>query len=769
MSGDSPSPRVGQDKSSTASSRDQSNRRFALRSGSNPQRKGSGRSMSNSAGADDGRLVLVVAFLVTSLIAGVFAAAIAMPTLGAASIVAKTAIDAFESFPDELSDPVLPQRSEIVDANGKRIAYLYEQNREVVPLKKIAPVMQEAMIAIEDARFYEHNGVDVRGTIRALATNQSSGEIRQGGSSITQQYVKMILLNSAKNEEAQAAAVEQSIERKLREARYAIAMEKTKTKDEILEGYLNIAYYGSGAYGVEAAAQTYFNKPAKKLKLVEAATIAGTVQQPSAFDPVRNPKDSAERRNEVLLAMRKLGYITPTEYQEAADTKVKSYLDHKVYVNGCPTSDSPYFCDYSLNYIRNEPAFGATRRERIDLLRTGGLVIKTTLTPQAQRSADSAVKNRIPVGDPSNKAAAISMVQPGTGKVLAMTQNTEWGRKGAGKTAYNYNVRKSEGGTLGMQSGSTFKPFTLAAALEKGISPSIAITSPSEKTFYGFRDCDGYNFPPYTVKGGGGVETMYSGTKGSINTFFVGLEQMVSLCRQAEIAEALGIRKGNGKKLNRVPSFVLGANEVVPLDMAGAYAAFANDGVWCKPNPIDSIKQSKGKAVYKFQSQCRRVLSSYVADTITTLLRGPVTGGGTFPGASFGRPIAGKTGTTDTSSAVWFVGYTPQIAAAVWVGDPRGGYRYPLNYVVINGSYYSTVYGATIPGPIWRSAMSGAHSGLPYRGFGGGPRDYDIRLDATDDKKKDKDKDKQPAGDDENTLTLDELEELQNLPEFTFE
>jgi len=720
MSGDSPSPRVGQDKMSTASSRDQSNGRFTLRSGDRS---------ANRAGAEDGRLVLVVAFLVTSLVAGVFAAAIAMPTLGAASILAKTAIDAFESYPKELSDPVLSQRSEIVDANGKRIAYLYDQNREVVPLKKIAPVMQEAMIAIEDARFYEHNGVDVRGTIRALATNQSSGEIRQGGSTITQQYVKQILLNSASNEEEQAAATEQRVERKLREARYAIAMEKTKTKDEILEGYLNIAYYGSGAHGIEVAAQTYFNKPARKLKLVEAATIAGTVQQPGAFDPVRNPKDSTERRNEVLLAMRKLGYITPTEYQEAVDTKMKSYLDHKVFVNGCPTSDSPYFCDYSLNYIRNEPAFGATRRERINLLRTGGLVIKTTLTPQAQRSADSAVKNRIPVGDPSNKAAAISMVQPGTGKVLAMTQNTEWGRKGQGKTAYNYNVRKSEGGTIGMQSGSTFKPFTLAAALEKGISPSVAITSPSQKTFYGFRDCDGYNLPPYTVKGGGGVETMYSGTKGSINTFFVG----------------------------------------VPLDMAGAYAAFANDGVWCKPNPIDSIKRTQGKKVYKFQSQCRRVLSSYVADTITTLLRGPVSGGGTYPGASFGRPIAGKTGTTDTSSAVWFVGYTPQIAAAVWVGDPRGGYRYPLNYVVINGSYYSTVYGATIPGPIWRSAMSGAHSGLPYRGFGGDPRDYDIRLDATDDKKKKKDKDKQPAGDDQNTLTLDELEELQNLPEFTFE
>lgn len=706
-----------------------------------------------------------------------------MPTVGAVSIAAKTAIDAFESYPSELADPVLPQRSTLTNASGKRIAYLWEQNRVNVPLKKVSQPMQDAMIAIEDSRFYEHNGVDVRGTVRALAANRSSGEIQQGGSTITQQYVKMIQLNNAKTKKDEAAAVERSVERKLREARYAIAVEKAKTKDEILEGYLNIAYFGSGAYGVEVAAETYFRKTAAKLDIVESATIAGVVQQPGAFDPIRNPKASRERRDEVLRQMRKLGYISQSEYQEAVNTGIREYLKPKELQNGCPTSASPYFCDYTLNYIRNEPTFGETKRERVNLLKTGGLTIKTTLDPQAQRSSQNAVESRVPIADPSNKAAAISMVQPGTGKVLAMAQNTEWGRKGPGKTAYNFNVRTAEGGTIGMQSGSTFKPFTLAAALEKGISPNTAITSPSLKTFYGFRDCDGYNFPPYTVKGGGGVETMYSGTRGSINTFFVGLEQMVSLCRQAEIAEAMGVRKGNGKKLNRVPSFVLGANEVVTLDMAGAYAAFANDGVWCKPNPISTIKRRGGEKVYDFESQCRRVLSSYVADTITSLLQGPVGGGGTFPSANFGRPIAGKTGTTDSSSAVWFVGYTPQIAAAVWVGDPRGGYRYPLNNVVINGVYYSNVYGATIPGPIWRSAMSGAHGGLPIRAFGGGPKEFDVRLKESDDKggqggrggQKDEPEplpaEPQAPADPNAGAELDEfnLDELENLPDFSFD
>ena len=685
-----------------------------------------------------GKTTLLAAFTGTALVAGVVAAGVAMPAIGSVAALTNTAIDSFESYPTKLGDPVLPQRSTITDSKGDTIAYLWEQNRVSVPLDKISKRMQEAIVSIEDSRFYEHNGVDVRGTARAFFTNQGSGEIQQGGSTITQQYVKMILLNNAKTEAQQLAATERSPERKLREARFAIAMEKKKTKQEILNGYLNIAYFGSGAYGVEVAAQTYFRKHAKDLTLLESATLAGTVQQPGAFDPIRNPKASQARRNLVLGRMRDLGYITQAQFEQASKVPVKKYVKPRVFKNGCPTSDSPYFCDYVLNYIRNDAVFGPTRKDRVDLLKTGGLKITTTLDPGDQRSSQNATENYIPVGDPSQKATAISMVQPGTGRVLAMAQNTVWGTKGLGRTAYNYNVRKADGGTIGMQSGSTFKPFTLAAALEKGISPYVSISAPPVKTFYGFQDCEGYGFPPYTVRGGGGVENMFSGTAGSINTFFVGLEQMVSLCRQAEIAESMGVRKGDGEPLNRVPSFVLGANEVVPLDMAAAFAGFANDGVWCKPNPVAQIRTLAGKSIYDFEPQCRRVLSSAVADMVTQLLSGPVSGGGTAPNANFGRPIRGKTGTTDSSSAVWFVGYTPQIAAAVWVGDPRGGYRYPMRNVVVNGSYYGEVFGATLPAPIWRQAMAGAHEDLPIKDFGGGPRsgwiDIDIESDAGQDK-----------------------------------
>lgn len=668
---------------------------------------------------------LIAAFSGTAVVAGVVAAGVAMPAVGLVASVTNTAIASFESFPTNLSDPVLPQRSVIQDANGKTMAYLYEQNRVSVPLSKISKWMQQAVIAIEDSRFYEHNGVDLRGTMRAFFTNQGSGSIQQGGSTITQQLVKMTLLNNAKTKEEQIAATERSPERKLREARYAIALEQRKTKAEILAGYLNIAYYGSGAYGVQVAAETYFRTSAAKLSLVQAATLAGAVNEPGAFDPIRHPEASQRRRDEVLARMRDLGYITTAQYQEAKAVSVKSMVHPRFISNGCPTSSSPYFCDYALNYIRNDDAFGATRRARIRLLETGGLNIRTTLTPQAQRSAQGSVNGHIPIGDPSHKAAAISMVEPGTGRVIAMAQNTKWGTDGIGKTTYNYNVRASDGGTIGFQSGSSFKPFTLASALTQGMSPYTSIYSPGIATFSGFQDCDGYSFGSWTVKnasiGEAGTFDMYSGTAMSVNTFFVGLEKMTGLCQQAQIAEALGVRRGDGEPLNVVPSFVLGANEVVPLDMAGAYAAFANDGVWCKPDPIERITRFDGEDVYTMTPRCTRVLRTDVARQLTTLLHGPVSGGGTAPNAYFGRDIAGKTGTTDSSAAVWFVGYSPQISAAVWVGDPRGGYKYPLSNVVINGSYYGTVYGATLPAPIWRQAMTGASEGMPYRSFSEGP------------------------------------------------
>ena len=299
---------------------------------SQPEPQNSGPADSDPPGGDaprtpPGKTTLVAAFAGMAVVAGVVAAGVAMPAVGSVAAVTNTAIDSFEAFPTKLADPVLPQRSTLTDAKGRRIAYLFEQNRVNVPIKDISKSMQEAIVSIEDSRFYEHNGVDVRGTARAFFTNQGSGSIQQGGSTITQQYVKMILLNNAKTKVQQEAATERSPERKLREARFAIAMEKNKTKEQILNGYLNIAYFGSGAYGVETAAQTYFSKPAKRLNLLESATLAGAVHQPGAFDPIRNPKASQVRRNLVLNRMKELGYIDETTRAQAVEQKLQVHRE----------------------------------------------------------------------------------------------------------------------------------------------------------------------------------------------------------------------------------------------------------------------------------------------------------------------------------------------------------------------------------------------------------------------------------------------------------
>jgi membrane peptidoglycan carboxypeptidase len=667
---------------------------------------------------------IIAAFAAVAVVGGVLAAGVAMPALGAAGAVTNAAVASFESLPDELAEPTLSQRTVIVDAEGGLLGVYWgdEGNRITVPLSEISPYIQQAVIAVEDARFYEHNGVDVRGTVRAFATNSGAGEIQQGGSTITQQYVKLVLLTSASTPEEQVAATERTPQRKLREASYAISLEKTKTKDEILGGYLNIAYYGAGAHGIEVAAERYFGVRARDVNLPQAALLAGVVQQPGAFDPLVNPEAAQQRRNVVLGRMLDQGMITQQEFAQASETPIKDTLKPQETANGCPTSPAPYFCDYVLQSFLLNPAFGANKAERANVLDRGGLVIRTTLEPKTQAAAKQATLDAIPATDPSGKAVAISMVQPGTGRILAMAQNRSWGIDGAGVTTYNYNVDIAHGGTQGMQAGSTFKVFTMMAALENGISPYKTINSPEKKTFYNFRGCDGARFPPYEVENStrSGVMNMYTGTALSVNTYYVGLAEITPLCRMAEIAEGMGVTKGNGEKLERVPSFPLGSNEVTPLGMAGAYAAIANHGRYCKTHGIAAVERFQGRDgredVYKAEVQCNQVVSERVADTAARILVNVVESGTGRP-VQFGRPVGGKTGTTDSNAAVWFNGFTPQVASAVWVGDPRGGFRYPLRNLVINGQYVQAGFGSTLAGPVFKSSMIAAHEDLPWQNF----------------------------------------------------
>lgn len=668
---------------------------------------------------------ILVAFTATAVAGGVIAAGIAMPALGAAGAVTNAAVASFESLPDDLADPVVGQRTIMKDASGGTIAVYWgdEGNRVIVPLGEISPLIQHAIIAVEDSRFYEHNGVDLRGTARALATNSGAGEIRQGGSTITQQYVKMILLNAAETEEEQLAAIVQTPERKLREASYALSIEKHKTKEEILEGYLNIAYFGAGAYGVEVASERYFGVAANKVSLPQAALLAGIVQQPGAFDPTVYPEAAQARRDVVLDRMVEQGLITQQEHADAVAVPVAATLKPVERHNGCPGTSAEYFCDYVLKSYLLDPAFGPNAAARQAVLDKGGFVIHTTLDSKTQAAAQKATLDAIPADDPSGKAVAISMVQPGTGAVLAMAQNRTWGLDGAGVTTYNYNVDLAHGGTQGMQAGSTMKVFTMMAALEEGTSPYKTFRSPDKRTFTNFYNCDGsFRYEPYTVENStrSGTFNMYTGTAWSVNTYYVALAEQTSLCRMAEIAEGMGVAKGNGEKLERVPSFVLGSQPVTPLGMAGAYAAIANHGRYCQTHGITSVQSYSGRkptdVTYRANPSCNQVVSERVADTAGRILVN-VVDTGTGRAVSFGRPLGGKTGTTDGNAAVWFDGFTPQVASAVWVGDPRGGSRYPLRNLVINGEYVVAGFGSTLAGPVFRDAMIAAHEGLPVERF----------------------------------------------------
>ena len=658
-------------------------------------------------------------FLLVTLVAGAVAAAMVLPVAAATGLLTRGAIDSFESLPSQLDAPDLPERSVILAADGSVMATIYYQNRVEVPLGAVSPVMRQAIVAVEDARFLEHPGIDLRGTMRAIVANSTQSGSTQGGSTITQQYVKNLLIASATNEEELEAARARTPSRKLREIRYALQLERRYTKEEILERYLNIVYFGAGAYGVEAAARRYFSKPAAELDLVESATLAGIVQQPTAFDPTRNPDLAEKRRNLVLGEMAEAGFITPIQASAASRVSIEDILDPSIQPNGCTSSYAPYFCDFVIRMIKADVAFGETLVEREALLRRGGLTIRTTLDPDVQEAAMKSVTSYIPAKDPSQRAAAITLVEPGTGNVIAMAQNRDWGLKGRGKTTYNYNVDQGFGGTIGMQAGSTFKVFTLAAALEQGFSPTEGIDSPNPKTFENFVNCtDGTPFDPVTVRNSGsaGFFNMFQATAFSTNTYFVTLAERFGLCRQAEIAEEVGVRLATGDPLLRVPTFSLGTMEVSPLSMAGAYAAFANHGTYCQPRVVLEIKDRYGNNLDVPDPRCREVISRNVADAVTGVLTSVIDGpfnGRTGAAMSLpDRPAAGKTGSTNENAAIWFAGFTPQVAAAVWVGDPRGGFAYPMTDVTINGTYYSYVTGGQIPGPIWRETMMAAHANL---------------------------------------------------------
>jgi membrane peptidoglycan carboxypeptidase len=654
--------------------------------------------------------------------AGILAALLILPLACTAGVGARESADWFQSMPSDLRTPPLPQRSRILAADGSLIATFFYENRIEVRLDQVAPVAREAVLAIEDSRFYEHGALDTKGTVRALVHNMQAGSTTQGGSGLTQQYVKNVLFESAETDEQRRAALEVSPARKVRELRYAMAIEQTLPKDEILRRYLNIAYFGDGAYGIEAAAHRYFAKPAARLTLAEAATLAGVVRYPYAYNPRLHPGAARQRRNTVIDRMVQLGWASAADARAAAQRPLGLHLHDTP--NGCVTSKAPYFCDYVQREVLTNPVFGATTQERLRLLQRGGLTIQTTLDWHAQRAAQRAVDRHVPPHNSAHKAAAEVLVKPGTGEIKGMVVDRKLGPdKERGKTWINFAADASHGTSVGMQSGSTFKVFTLAAALNEGLPFGERLMAPRRYTTTGLRTCDGksVSIPEPGLKNAGDGEggrkfSILTGTHHSVNTFFLALEKKVGLCDTAKMAARLGMRRADGTPLHQVGSLTLGSNEVSPVRMAAAYAAFGARGEYCSPIAIKKITDASGRRLQVPSADCHQAIRKGVADAVSYVLRGVLTDG-TGAGLGIGRPAAAKTGTVDNFSAAWFAGYTPDLAAAVWVGDPRGGYAHPMDSLCMNGTCYGPVYGAVIPGPIWHDTMIGALRGKAAHGF----------------------------------------------------
>ncbi|AWS46509.1 transglycosylase domain-containing protein [Streptosporangium sp. 'caverna'] len=655
---------------------------------------------------------------------GVLVAGVALPAVGGAGLGIVSATNEVNLKPEDLTEPPPAEVTVVQDARGNEIGRFYEEYREVVKLDEMAEVMKTAIISIEDYRFYEHGAIDIEGTIRALAKNLQAGGVSQGGSSITQQYVKQVLLNSADTEKEKNAALESSYARKLNELRYAMAVEKKYSKDEILEKYLNIAYFGAGAYGVEAAAKRFFGVTAADLTLPQAATLAGAVQDPNSTDPNLGKKSRAlllNRRNVVLNRMADLGKITQKEASAAKATKL-GYKGTKL-PGGCESSRYPYFCIYVRNEILGNPDFGKTAKARLEFLNRGGLTIKTTIDPTMQAAADKAIKKWVHPSD--NPAAAEALVQPGTGAIKAMATSRTYGRsKAKNEISYNLVADAKHGGGLGFQAGSTFKAFTLITALKEGMKIDDGFTAGAGYLAPGystFKNCKGENIgdPTHTVtndEGSPGWKTLQTGTWDSVNTFFLMLEQKVGLCDTIKTAKSLGIKRSDGGPLTEFETFTLGTNEMDPITVANAYAAIGARGRYCAPMAITRITDRDGKTT-AYKPKCRQALDPEVADAAADVLSG-VFDKGTMRGVGgIGRDAAGKTGTTDDYAAAWFAGFTPDLAGAVSIGDPRGSQDHKLTGVTIGGRYYGAVAGATLPGPIWKDTMLAALKNVPPTSF----------------------------------------------------
>ncbi|MGC4939920.1 penicillin-binding protein [Kribbella sp. DT2] len=669
------------------------------------------------------RIRAAVMFGGISVLSGALAAGLVIPLVGLGEIGTRQAAETVRTLPQELEGEPLAVRSKILAADGSLIANLFEQNRQPVRLAQISPIMRRAIIAIEDSRFYEHGALDAKGTLRALLRNQSEGSVQQGGSSITQQFVKMTLVEKAKTADERRAATAETYQRKLAELRYAIAVEQQFTKDEILEKYLNLANFGDGAYGVQAAAQHYFSTTAKNLTLPQAALLAGLVKNPTGYDPTNSMSRAKDRRDVVIRRMQELNIITARQASAAIRTPVVDRKKIQPVPNGCANSRYPFYCEYVVSKLLDNPSFGQDAKAREQFIKTAGITVRTSLDPKTQAAAQASMNQH---SKPTDTAvAAITIVEPGTGVVKAMAQSKPYGN-GRNRTAYNYNVEKSyAGGYGGFQNGSTMKAFTIAAAIQKGYPLDYRINSPQQIDLSGtrFSTCKGTtrdpNYRPQNSTRSGNL-TMMEAAKASTNTYFLQLSQRTGLCAPATIAADLGMYDAQTlQPLEQVVSFTLGsAGLVTPLMLSNAYATFAARGKYCKPVFITAVLDAGRKPMKTPGPECKQVLAPEVADGVNRVLSAVMEPGGTGARLNFGNwDLAGKTGTIQDNRAVWYAGYAPNLAAAAVIADANVPYTNLMYGHTLDGRDIADPSGSGTAGPVWQTAMRNALKGRPLARF----------------------------------------------------
>ncbi len=594
---------------------------------------------------------LVVAFL---LVAG-----------GVAAIVLYNELSA------SLPDPTKPLKgtdlsTRILDRDGKSITTLFaDQNRQYVNLGDIPQSLQQAVISTEDQRFYEHPGVDVLGIARALWVDLTSGRRAQGGSTITQQYAKQAFVGD-----------ETSLKRKASEALLAYKIEEQFSKDKILEMYLNAIYFGHGSYGVQTAAQTYFGKAVKDLSVAESAVLAGVIKSPARYSPYLDPVAAQARRDTVLMQMRDQGYIDAATYAAAIATPIKTTGLKR------GSAVAPYFVEYLKTLLVDEYGEDAVYR--------GGLTVTTTLDLTMQLAAEKAVaKNLNRKTDPS---AALVAIDPATGEIRAMVGGRDFATQ-----QYNVAVQGHR------QSGSSFKPFVLVAALQDGISPEATFTAQSGK----FAIPGGQVWSVAGEPGYKGATRLRVAMAHSLNPVFAQLVIKIGADRVVQTAADMGITT----KITPVPAVALGgmAEGVTPLEMASAYGTLATGGNHAPPIGILKVSDKDGNVLFTAKPEGTRVLDPAISYLTTDILKGVISGG-TATAANIGRPAAGKTGTTQSNADAWFIGYTPDLVAAVWVG-------YPDSQKPMNSVHGIRVTGGSFPARIWAAFMKEALKGTPANAF----------------------------------------------------